>query len=85
MTLHEELDAVQARLRELLSHPEATSQDRASLTLASTNLTAIGKRHGQRWKPMDPRNLPPGRTLRSLKGAPDWLTRWEREREATDA
>lgn len=80
LTLREALDQLGVQLRELLSHPEATQQDKASIVLANISLAEIRRRHMPRWTPLDPATLPAGRvqTFAPVSGLPKGhLLDWE--------
>lgn len=82
-TLREELDDLQDRLFRLLSNPEATDQDKASIVLANTSLSTIRERRKGRWPARAPRELPRCETGRKPVG--DWALDWERAQEASHA
>lgn len=82
-TLREELDALDAKLFQLLSHPEATGQDKASIVLANTALSTIRERRKGRWPARAPKPVPQHRAAHgSRKG---WVQDWEDKQEARHA
>jgi len=75
-SLRDHLDMLRAQLLDLLRHPEATSQDKASVVRAGTALSEIGRRHGMR--------LPSGDGFEPIPGLdPGWMLRRERAEEAS--
>ncbi|MBU1039723.1 MAG: hypothetical protein KKF77_01320 [Proteobacteria bacterium] len=85
-TLRDELDELDAKLRELLAHPETTQADKASIGLAGLELLTIRRRLMGRWTPVNPATLPPrkpGQPYPQLtKG---WMENWEEQREVANA
>lgn len=84
--LIEELDKLDAKLRELLAHPETTQQDKACLCLAGGNLAEIRRRHMGRWTPVNPATLPPRQPGQPYPQLPKgWMENWEEQKEAANA
>lgn len=77
---------VESKLRELLDHPGMNQNDKASIVLASTKLSAIRQRHLGRWTPVNPNTLPPRKPGQQFPKLPAGrLVDWEREQEAGNA
>lgn len=86
MKLRDALAKLDADLRDLLGHPEATSQDKASIILASTSLSEIGRRHMGRWTPVNPATLPPRKAGQGYPQMPQgWAKDWEDAQDVANA
>lgn len=86
MTLRDAVDHVDGLLRQLLSHPEATDQDKASVILTHTDLAEITRRHMPRWTPVDPATLPPRKPGQGYPTLPKgWALDWEESQEGGHA
>lgn len=85
-TLRAALADLHDQLRQLLHHPDVTSQDKASIVLASTNLSEIERRHMGRWTPCNPATLPPRKAGQKFPALPAGrLVDWERDQEVANA
>lgn len=80
-TLREEIDELQERLFLLVMHPEATGQDKASLTLANISLSSIRERRKGRWPDRAPRSVV--QSGQAQAPGSDWYLNWENEQEAS--
>lgn len=86
LPLIEAVEAVENMLRQLLTHPEATSQDKASVVLTLNALAEIPRRRLGRWTPVNPMTLLPRKPGQEYPKLPAGrLVDWEREQEAANA
>jgi len=86
LPLLEAVEAVEGLLRQLLTHPEATGQDKASVVLTRNALAEIPRRRLGRWTPVNPATLPPRKAGQKFPQLPAGrLVDWEREQEAGNA
>ncbi|GAB6125047.1 hypothetical protein [Humidesulfovibrio idahonensis] len=82
----EAVRSVEAQLRELLLHPGMSTQDKASIILASTDLSEVTRRHMGKWTPMDPKTLPPRAPGQEYPTLPKgWVLDWENAQEVANA
>lgn len=86
MPLREAVAHLDAQLRELLTHPETTQQDKASVILTSNALAEIPRRRLGRWTPVNPASLPPRRPGQPYPQLPKgWMGDWEKQKEVANA
>jgi hypothetical protein len=86
MTLREAVDHLGNLLKQLLQHPEATQQDKASVVLIRSALYEITRRHLPRWTPCDPKTLPPRKPGQDYPTLPKgWAVDWEESKEGGHA
>lgn len=85
LPLIEAVEAVETMLRQLLTHPEATSQDKASVVLTRNALAEIPRRRLGRWTPVNPMTLLPRKPGQKYAEVPDWRRDWEKEQEVANA
>jgi len=77
-SLGDALNELHVQLLDLLGHPEATGQDKASIVLAGTALSEISKRHGL--------SVTRDGNFAPISGLdPGWKIRHERAEEAANA
>lgn len=80
------VEAVEGLLRQLLTHPEATGQDKASVVLTRNALAEIPRRRLGRWTPVNPMTLPPRKAGQKFLQLPQgWAKDWEDAQEVPNA
>ena len=87
LPLIEAVETVEQLLRQLLIHPEATSQDKASVVLTRNALAEIPRRRLGRWTPVNPMTLPPRKAGQTYPQLPSqgWAKDWEDAQEVANA
>lgn len=86
MPLREAVDHLENLLNQLLHHPEATQQDKASVVLTRNALAEIRRRRLPRWTPVNPKTLPPRQPGQGYPALPkSWMEKWEEDQESGHA
>jgi hypothetical protein len=86
MPLRDAIEHLERQLKDLLHHPEATQQDKASVILSRNALAEITRRHMSKWTPVNPKTLPPRQPGQAYPVLPKgWAVEWEEKQEAGHA